>query len=135
MRRRVDPAARFRARARAWFAEAPRRLALARLHGWMARLAQAESDALACTFCRAFPGDVGRVCCREHAPRSIHEDLPKHPADLTAEERAQVAHLDDVGAEAFARMLRLAPHRGGLGFHDFLAGDRYDAAAAVGEGS
>jgi len=94
--RRPSLAARFRARSHAWFAQARRRLALARLHGQMADLTQRERDALR------------------------GSDFP--PRALTAEEREQDAHLDNLGAEAVDRRRRLAPQGAELPLYDFIFG-------------
>lgn len=95
VRTRPAPVAAFRAAAHRWFAQAPKRLGLARLHGQMAALCRAERDAVT----------------REY------DWPPRGP--LTPEERARVDHLAALGDEAAARMDRLAP--GGVGhFYDFI---------------
>ncbi len=124
MRRRVAVSARFRRRSHSWFAGAAARLLLARLLGQLAWLARAEQDAIACTFCRPAPGMNGwqPACSPNHAPRAIDDEVPKHPDELTPEEQAQVRHLGELADAAAARMDRLAPHRGGSGYADFIFG-------------
>lgn len=98
MRRRVRigvPRPNFRAKAHAWFARAPHRLALARLHGQMAVLCRAEADAIARPY-----------------------DVVRQP--LTPDEREEIAHLDALGNEAADRMDRLAPGRCSGGFYAFI---------------
>jgi hypothetical protein len=97
MRVRLDPTARFRARAHAWFAQAPRRLALARLHGQMAALCQAEAHAIG--------GD----------------EWPPRP--LTPEEREEIERLMAIGDEAHDRMTKLAgAQRTSSAFYEFIFG-------------
>lgn len=96
-RSEASTSGRFRARARRWFADAPRRLALARLHGQIAALAAVEVDA-------------------------VERPYELHRPPLTDEDRSEVAHLRSVGEAAAARMDRLAPQARELPFYDFIFG-------------
>jgi predicted TIM-barrel fold metal-dependent hydrolase len=86
-----------RAKAAAWFRETPRRLALARLHGQMAALCQAEADEIAQSY--AWP--------------------PREP--LTPEEREEIEHLMQTADRAHDRMTDHAgPRRTSSAFYDFI---------------